>query len=540
MTVAEAIVSVARDVGCGRIFGLPGSGALLDVLDAARRVDMPFVATAHESSAAIAAASYGRFRGCSGLALAIKGPGAGNLVGGALNAQFGRLPVVCLCETAPASLLGRPLAQVCDQRALFSGATKGAFRLAPEGALETTRAAFSLAAAGLPGAVLLELPGDIGRSPAQDPAGPRSGAGTTSAGRAPEVAIAAARSLAGSFSRPLVIMGADVGRAGAAVQAAAMARGMGAAVLLTMEARGVFPENDPSFAGVYTGLPGPRMPASIALAAADGVVLVGVDALMTEAPWRSGLRTLEIVARPGEPTLTPSPRLRLEGDLAASLSALTDVRCTPGFSADDILAARRSGLSLCARPPAAKLAVQDIIAITREQLPDEGVLFSETGVFVLMLEHLWRAPRPDTFFGTSAGRTMGLMVPAALGAKLARPDLPMVGIGGDASLLLRLGELEAFGRTGAAVPLVVVNDRALGTIQARQKHRGLPRWGLELSDVRFADIARACGLGGATVHTPEEYRQALRAALAAPRATLIDARVDPDAYQDSFVETSGA
>lgn len=540
MTIAEAIVNVARDHGCHRFFGLPGSGALLDVLDAARRSDVAFVATAHESSAAVAAASYGRFRGCGGLALAIKGPGAGNLVGGALNAQFERMPVVCLCETVPASLLGRPLAQVCDQRALFAGATKAAFRLAPEGALETTQEAFSLATSGLPGAVLLELPGDIGRHPVEGPAKPRPGAGAATARRAPEQALAAARSLVGSFSRPLVILGADVGRAGVASEAAALARGMHAAVLLTMEARGLFPEDDPSFAGVYTGLAGPRLPGSMALAGADGVILIGVDALMTEAPWTAAVRTLEVVARSGESTLSPSPTLRLEGDLASSISALAGLTCAPGYPADGILAARRSGVSLCARPPKAKLAVQDIISTTRELLPDEGVLFSETGVFVLMLEHLWRAPRPDTFFGTSAGRTMGLMVPAALGAKLARPDLPMVGIGGDASLLLRLGELEAFSRTGAAVPLVIVNDRALGTIQARQKHRGLARWGLELSDVRFADIARACGIDGVTVETPEEFRTALRSALVAPRATLIDARVDPDAYQDSFVETSGA
>ncbi len=116
----------------------------------------------------------------------------------------------------------------------------------------------------------------------------------------------------------------------------------------------------------------------------------------------------------------------------------------------------------------------------------------------------------------------------------------MVGIGGDGSLLMRLGELEAYARTGASAPLVIVNDRCLGTIRARQKHRGLPSFGLDLADVAFADVARSSGLGGVTVQTPDGYRRALEEALGAKTATLIDARVDPEAYRDSFVNTSGA
>jgi pyruvate dehydrogenase (quinone) len=115
----------------------------------------------------------------------------------------------------------------------------------------------------------------------------------------------------------------------------------------------------------------------------------------------------------------------------------------------------------------------------------------------------------------------------------------MIGIGGDGSLLMRLGELEVFARTRAAVPLVIINDRALGTMKSRQKSRGLPDYGLDLHDVDFAQAARACGLKGATVRTPEELKSALEAAVRADRATLIDVRVDPQAYQDSFGPTIG-
>ena len=134
---------------------------------------------------------------------------------------------------------------------------------------------------------------------------------------------------------------------------------------------------------------------------------------------------------------------------------------------------------------------------------------------------------------------MGLTIPAIAGAKLAKPEVPMMGIGADGSTLMRLGELEVFARMKIAVPLVIVNDQALGTMKSRQKSRGMPDFALDLEPVDFASIAKACGLRGVTVDTPEQLDEELKSAMAADRTTLIDARVDPEPYQDSFAPTIG-
>ena len=131
------------------------------------------------------------------------------------------------------------------------------------------------------------------------------------------------------------------------------------------------------------------------------------------------------------------------------------------------------------------------------------------------------------------------MIPAVLGAKLARPETPLAGIGADGSTLMRLGELEVFARTGVSVPLVIINDQALGTMKARQKARSMPDYALDLAHVDFAAAANACRLRGVAVNEPEQFEREFVQALSADRTTLIEVRVDAQAYQESFGPTIG-
>ena len=130
MTVSELIVEEAASRGLKHIFGLPGSGDLMDIMEAGRVRGVDLVSVAHESTAAVAAAYYGHLKGTAGLALAIKGPGAANLASGAAMAYFERKPVVCLCESVPD---GGPkyVAQKCDHSELFGGIVKHADVITP-------------------------------------------------------------------------------------------------------------------------------------------------------------------------------------------------------------------------------------------------------------------------------------------------------------------------------------------------------------------------------------------------------------------------
>ena len=162
MQLAELIITEARERGLRHFFGLPGGGSPLDMMEAGRQLDVSFVSVAHESSAAIMAAYYGLMQNTAGLALSVKGIGAGNLAGGAVNAYFERMPVVCLCESSPAHVVQKEMVQHCDHAQLFGAVVKYQDTLNAANAAALVQEAMFQATDGRPGPALLNLPSDMG------------------------------------------------------------------------------------------------------------------------------------------------------------------------------------------------------------------------------------------------------------------------------------------------------------------------------------------------------------------------------------------
>ena len=536
MQLSELIIREARERGLQHFFGIPGGGIPLELMDWGRSLGVHFVPVAHESSAAIMAAYYGLLKNTAGLALAVKGVGAGNLVGGAVNAYFERVPLVCCCESGSAETRHLELVSQCAQQGLFSAVVKYQATLESKTACGTLQEAFFQANDGRPGPVLLDIPTDLGMTEVAD------GAQETRSRSllAPdESKLETLRQALLKAEKPIVVAGADVIRADASQELLGLVESVGAAVLVQMDAHGVFPESHPRWAGTYVGHQSPNTIEGELAPQADLALLVGCDSLVSDKQWDTGLPTYELLDREEFESLAAQPLLRVDGDLKASLPRLLSEPNRDGFPVQNIEKTREKVLRNFRRPGGARLAAQDIIEITRSRMPDDGILVSETGIFILMLHHLWPFDQPGRHLCTAGGRTMGLTLPAILGAKLARPETPMIGIGADGSALMRLGELEVFARTGVSVPLVILNDHALGTMKSRLQFRGMTDYGLDLHPVDLAGIARASGLNGVVVETPEEYDSELKKALEANRTTLIDARVDPQLYQKSFAATLG-
>ena len=144
-------------------------------------------------------------------------------------------------------------------------------------------------------------------------------------------------------SRPVVIAGTDVGRAGATKALQTLVENIGAGVLVNMDARGVFPESHPRWAGVLTGNYGPNIIETEVMDQADAVLLIGADSMMTHVPWDADLPTCELVLRPQYETLSPDPKVRVDGDLKKTLNALSSHN-QPGFSDNQIQGIRQKVL----------------------------------------------------------------------------------------------------------------------------------------------------------------------------------------------------
>ena len=539
MKISELLMKIAKEHSIDHFFGIPGSGVPLDLMDSGRKIGLDFINVAHESTAAIAAGTYGLLKNTAGLCLAVKGVGAANLTGGVGNAYFERMPVVCVCETTPNYSYDNEMVQHADHYGMMNSVTKNMVTISKSNPGKTIRDAFITSMANRPGPVLINFPSDIGLTEIKD---------RKEKGSIPNIVIPSENpninklvETINNSKKPAVIIGNDVKTDDAIQESIKFAEKCGGGVLATMKARGVFPENHRRWVGVTTGFGSRNTKQGDLMLNSDLIILIGVDQMMTHTPWpRNTVRTVEIVSNPNFKTMSADPIVTFSGNLKSTLGELIDKVENPGWSVQELTALIKNLESRFKRPPKALFAAQDIIEISKETLPEDGLLFTETGAFIALLENTWKFDKPLRFFGSSGGRTMGLMIPSFIGGSLSTNNsIPSIGIGADGSTLMRMGEFETIKRCNLRWPIIIINDAALGTMKYRQGFREYPDYGLDLTMVNFAEIAKSCGLNGITVSSPESFRDALNKSFKEKITTVIDARIDAKIYQDNFGLTIG-
>ena len=168
MKLSKLFMKLAKEMENNHFFGIPGSGVPLDLMDNGKDLGVQFINVAHESSAAISAGTYGLIKGSAGVALAVKGVGAANLVGGIANAYFERLPVICVCETTPKYSYENEMVQHTDHFKMMSHLTKGMDTISTDNPSKTIRDSFKLASSGIEGPVLIDFPSDLGLSDVEE------------------------------------------------------------------------------------------------------------------------------------------------------------------------------------------------------------------------------------------------------------------------------------------------------------------------------------------------------------------------------------
>ncbi|MGA8457841.1 MAG: thiamine pyrophosphate-dependent enzyme, partial [Streptosporangiaceae bacterium] len=343
----------------------------------------------------------------------------------------------------------------------------------------------------------------------------------------------------GTALRPVVLLGLGALRHAAAVRTALA--GGGIPVLHTYRARGIVPDCAAEAAGLFTG----GTMESPLLAAADLIIGLGVDPVeLIPAPWDYPAPTFLATEYPaksagyftgGTEIVTPLPaaaqvlaahRTRHRWPEAAGRTAKQDVTDRLGWVA-------------VAAP--GRLTPQDVVTTARAAAPAHAIATVDSGAHMLAVMPLWPVDEPQRLLISSGLATMGYALPAAVGAALCSPGVPVIAFTGDGGLGMTLMEIETAVRLRLRVIMVVFNDSALSLIKIKQRASG--QGGDEAvgyGRTSFADAAQAMGAAAASAGDRETLAAALTTALGRDGPTLIDARIDPAGYPALLDLTRGS
>ena len=520
MNGAELLVRCLEREGVRYVFGVPGEETL-DVNDALARSSVRFIPVRHEQAAAFMADVWGRLTGQAGVCLATLGPGATNLATGLADANLDRAPVVAITGQLARDLLHKESHQYVDIVDVFRPFTKWNARIETGAVVaEAVRKAFKRAQEEKPGACHLELPEDVAQGEAEgEPLAPdkprRPSPDRPSLARAAEVINQAAH--------PLILAGNGVIRGQASHELTALAERARIPVVTTFMAKGAIPSDHP-LARATVGMASDD-PTRIGFGDADLVIAVGYDPVEW-GPARFNptgrLRIVHVDFTPAEVDARYQPVVEVVADVREALELLAPLvaahpeRVPPVRPVDD---PRRHDDAFPVLP-------QRIIADLESALEPDDLVISDVGAHKLWVAKRMATRRPNTVIISNGFAAMGIGLPGAIAAKLARPDRRVVTVTGDGGLLMNVQELETAVRLGLAFVVLIFRDDGYGVIRWKQERQFGRTAGVEFGNPDFVALARAFGCEGVTITAAKDLRPALDRALTARVPVLIDCPVD--------------
>lgn len=529
--VAEHIIRRFKELGIRRVFGVP-SGSWLYYMEAMRKSEVDFILVSNEGAASVMADVTARLSGIPGACYGTVGPGATNLSTGVGGALLDRSPVLALSSEPPEPMLGRTVQMAVDQQALFRPLTKYSTRLAPDRVDQELLKAVTIAVSEMPGPVHLGLPEDLGARTAPESFRPfRLPAASPVPVAAPEDLADLERLFAGA-SKPLLAVGLSAVRAGVADLVRRIAEKHRVPVVLTPMAKGMLAEDHEWYAGVLFHALSDVV--SKTYLQADLVVGVGYDPIeFNYEDWMPDATLAHLDSVPADIDRMRWPRiLDALGNIRASLERLEALK--PIASAWDAaaLAARRTAMFAAFEPPAGSFGARAALKILREVLPDDGIMACDVGAHTHLIGQMWRTPAPGLQIMTNGWSAMGFGVPAAIAAKLERPETKVACVTGDGGFLMNVGELAVARRERLAVVFVILADRKLELIRLKQDKKRFDGYGVDLDTPEVPSADYIFGVPVITADDQDSYRAALEKAFAMDGPVVVEAKIAGGDYDE--------
>ena len=562
LTGAQALIKSLEMQGTEVMFGLPG-GAILPVYDPIIDSSIRHILVRHEQGAGHMAEGYALATGRPGVAIVTSGPGATNIVTPLANAYMDSTPLVVISGQVATSSIGSDAFQECDITGVTMGITKHNWLVTdPADLPRTVAAAFHVATTGRPGPVLIDVPKDVSQG-SMEWYWPESIADLYLPGYNPVTVgdpalIRRAAELLLTAERPVIYAGGGILKAQAYDALLELAERTGIPVVTTLMARGAFPDSHP----LCLGMPGMHgnYTAVTAMQRSDLLIALGsrfddrvtgrVDAFAPEA------KVIHVDIDPAELGKVRRPDVGVAGDcrlvIEAMLEAL-DGLGLGGRGASGSNGNSPAGSAASARPDLAPwwgrihrwqedfpyhyeqsdggaIKPQMVVETLRDLSPVDTVVASGVGQHQMWASQYWRYDYPRTWINSGGAGTMGFSVPAAIGAKVGRPDRTVWAIDGDGCFQMTAQELVTASAEQIPVKVAILNNAYLGMVRQWQEMFYEERYSEVYLSPDLPDYvkwAEAMGCVGLRCESPEEVAPAVEKANAIDdRPVVIDFRTD--------------
>lgn len=541
-TGARLLVDALIANGVTRAFGVPGE-SYLDVLDALSDTEVDFVICRQEGGAAMMAEAVGKLTGRPGICFVTRGPGSTNASAGVHIAQQDSTPMILFVGQIARSMRGREAFQEVDYRAVFGPLAKWAVEIDEAARIpEIIARAFRVAMQGRPGPVVIALPEDVLSELAEAPDAPAVEPAETWPGLTDMMRL---QKMLWAAKKPLMILGGARWNPKAIASVTRFAERFDLPVAVSFRRQMLFPADHASYAGDIGFSLNPKLGAR--LKEADLVILAG--GRFGEVPSQGysllgipdpGVPLVHVHADPDELGRVYQPTLAINASSAAFAAALEGVQPPNSIVWGEWRAgARADYLGWTEDPPANPGPVQMATLVRYlRALPPETTICNGAGNFAIWVHrfHRFRA------FGSQLAPTSGSMgygLPAAIAAKRAQPERPVVAVCGDGDFLMTGQEFATAVQYGVPVVAVVVDNGMYGTIRMHQEREYPTRvFGTSLKNPDFAAYARAFGGFGVTVERDERFVPALDAAFASGLPSIVHVKLDPEAITPSTTLTA--
>ncbi|MDD5137060.1 MAG: biosynthetic-type acetolactate synthase large subunit [Candidatus Omnitrophica bacterium] len=534
MTGAKILIECLKKENVEVMFGYPG-GQVLPIFDQLYDAPIKFILTRHEQGAAHAADGYARATGKVGVCLATSGPGATNLVTGIANAYMDSIPMVAITGQVKSFLIGNDAFQEADITGITRPITKHNYLVEDVKDLaRVMKEAFHIASTGRPGPVLVDIPSDIQMQEAEFDYPEKvqiRGYNPTYNGHPGQIKRAA--KAIGESNRPILYVGGGAIACDAADEVYKLAVKNDIPVTMTLLGLGAFPMTHKLALGML-GMHGTAY-ANHAIMDSDLIIAVGArfddrvtGKLDAFAPHAS---VIHIDIDPASVSKTVDVDIPIVGDAAIVLKQLNKMVKKPdtkewlktidGWKKTYPMKYKNDD----------KLRPQYVVEQIYEATKGDAIICTEVGQNQMWAAQYFKFTKPRTIISSGGLGTMGYGFPAAIGAKLGKPKMPVFDVAGDGSIQMNIQELATAVIEKIPVKIIILNNSCLGMVRQWQelfykKRYSYTKFCVDCPD--FVKLAESYGAVGMRVTKKKDVRKAIDKALEINNTVIIDFRVEQE------------